>query len=82
MTGTMRARDTSAFLYFYAKRVGWRWEVWFRREDDKPDPSNGATEWRAVLGARFWSQLTATRVAQACQLAHNEGYWTGRCIDV
>jgi hypothetical protein len=64
---------------YFAKRVGWhRWEVWFRGE---PDPYNGATEWRAVWGVKFWRRLNALRVAQDLQCAYRDGLWVSGARD-
>ncbi|NUU41400.1 hypothetical protein [Tardiphaga robiniae] len=60
--------------YYFAKRVGWHWEVWHRRIDESADPASGATEWRTSY-VKFWRWINAERVASACWSSFNDGYW-------
>jgi hypothetical protein len=59
---------------YYAKRVGWRWQVWFCHSDESPDPHNGATEWMAV-STKFWRWKPAARIANEIWAAFNDGVW-------
>lgn len=65
---------------YYAKRVGWRWQVWFAYQDGSADPSSGAAEWLAS-DVKYWRWITATRVANDMWCAFNAGVWceSGRC---
>jgi hypothetical protein len=63
---------------YYAKRVGWRWQVWFCRSDESADPASGATEWMAT-STRFWRWITAARIANEMWSAFNDGVWIADC---
>lgn len=60
-------------MHFYAKRAGWRWQVWKAYQDGKAD-ANGATEWLAC-SVRYWRWLNAERAALAMLTAFNDGVW-------
>jgi hypothetical protein len=59
---------------YYAKRVGWRWEVWWCHEDRSADPYSGATEWR-VGYQKYLRWVAAARHAQNNQCAYDAGVW-------
>jgi len=61
--------STQAGDTYFVKRVGWRYEVWFSREEAERG------EWRALHGLRFWRELSAHRVAQSLQIASNQAFW-------
>jgi hypothetical protein len=63
---------------YYAKRVGWRWQVWFCRSDESADPASGAKEWMAT-STRFWRWITAARIANEMWGAFNDGVWIADC---
>lgn len=62
---------------YYPKRVGWRWEIWWKWEDGRADKHSGATEWRALWGVKFWRFFTALRVAGDMNCAYSDGTWAG-----
>ena len=66
---------------YFAKRIGWHWEVWFRRADCSVDPANGAYEWSALWAVRFWRQRTALWIAQEMQVTFRDGMFVQRCLD-
>lgn len=58
---------------YYAKRIGWRWEVWWAYQDGSAEPASGATEWRALWGVKFWRRLNAERTASDFWMAFLDG---------
>lgn len=61
---------------YFPKRAGWKWEVWYRRQDGEHDPHNGATEWKAS-SLRFWRELNATRLADDITRHYHNGLHIG-----
>lgn len=59
---------------YYAKRVGWRWQVWFAYRDGSADPDSGAAEWQAC-SVRYWRRTSAERAANSMWHAFNAGVW-------
>lgn len=62
--------ETQSGDTYFVKRAGWRYEVWFSREEAERG------EWRALHGLRFWQELSAHRVAQSLQIASNQAWWS------
>ncbi|WP_126010161.1 hypothetical protein [Georhizobium profundi] len=65
--GDLSGRD------YFVKRVGWRWQVWFRHVDGTGD-DNGAKEWLACA-VLYWRRINAERAAIAMHQAFNAGVW-------
>ena len=63
---------------YFARRVGWHWEIWFQHSDGSADPANGATEWKAIT-THFWRWITAARIATEIWTAFNDGIWIASC---
>jgi len=55
---------------YFAKKVGWRFEIWARVGD---------AEIRALHGVKFWRVHTAVLTAQSMQSAFDNGWWAHRC---
>ncbi len=64
--------------YYFPKRVGGLWEVWFQYSDGSADEASGATEWKAV-STRFVRWITAARIANEMGTAFNDGVWVACC---
>src|SRR5687768_16147375 len=59
---------------YYAKRVGWRWQVWFAYQNRVPDPASGVSEWLACY-VKYWRWISAERAASSMQKSFNDGAW-------
>jgi hypothetical protein len=59
---------------YFVKRVGWRWEVWFRFQDGSTDHNSGASEWFACT-VKYWRRIDALRAANSLSRAFNSGVW-------
>lgn len=73
----LTTKGRSDHRIYFAKKVGWKWEVWFRYHDDWVDPNNGCGQWQATW-ARYWRWLDALEIASDLSQAYGDGVWIGR----
>lgn len=57
---------------YFVKPHGWKWVVMWKWSDAYVEP-NGASAWYGYTRA-VWSEITALRIAQACQIAYNAAH--------